>query len=81
LNRLLIDLSRNSSRLVGNTYSLLDTTRLIELGEAAEGRDRLEAQMIVNDQDTIEFLVNEAEATFEQALFATVQLPYLQPFR
>jgi len=34
----------NSSRLEGNTYSLLDTTRLIELGEAAEGRDRLEAQ-------------------------------------
>ena len=30
LNRLLIDLSWNSSRLEGNTYSLLDTTRLIE---------------------------------------------------
>src|ERR1017187_4472971 len=61
LNRLLIDLSWNSSRLEGNTYSLLDTTRLIELGEAAEGRDRLEAQMIVNHKDAIEFLVNEAE--------------------
>ena len=32
LNRLLIDLSWNSSRLEGNTYSLLDTTWLIELG-------------------------------------------------
>src|ERR1700683_5410263 len=62
LNRLLIDLSWNSSRLEGNTYSLLDTTRLIEFGEAAEGRDRLEAQMIVNHKDAIEFLVNEAEA-------------------
>jgi hypothetical protein len=61
LNRLLIDLSWNSSRLEGNTYSLLDTTRLIELGEAAEGRDRLEAQMIVNHKNAIEFLVNEAE--------------------
>jgi hypothetical protein len=61
LNRLLIDLSWNSSRLEGNTYSLLDTKRLIELGEAAEGRDRLEAQMIVNHKDAIEFLVNEAE--------------------
>jgi hypothetical protein len=61
LNRLLIDLSWNSSRLEGNTYSLLDTTRLIELGEAAEGHDRLEAQMIVNHKDAIEFLVNEAE--------------------
>jgi len=62
LNRLLIDLSWNSSRLEGNTYSLLDTTRLIELGEAAEGRDRLEAQMIVNHKDAIEFLVNDADA-------------------
>ncbi|MEY2394517.1 MAG: hypothetical protein QOF94_862 [Acidobacteriaceae bacterium] len=62
LTRLLIDLSWNSSRLEGNTYSLLDTTRLIELGEAAEGRDRLEAQMIVNHKEAIEFLVNDAEA-------------------
>ncbi|HXM13582.1 MAG TPA: Fic family protein, partial [Terriglobales bacterium] len=61
LNRLLIDLSWNSSRLEGNTYSLLDTTRLIELGEVAEGRDRLEAQMIVNHKDAIEFLVNDAD--------------------
>jgi hypothetical protein len=61
LNRLLIDLSWNSSRLEGNTYSLLDTKRLIELGEAAEGRDRLEAQMIVNHKEAIEFLVNDAE--------------------
>ena len=48
LDRILIDLSWNSSRLEGNTYSLLDTRRLIEFGEEAKGRDRLEAQMIVN---------------------------------
>jgi hypothetical protein len=41
LNRLLIDLSWNSSRLEGNTYSLLDTKRLIELGQEAEGRAHL----------------------------------------
>lgn len=61
LNRLLIDLSWNSSRLEGNTYSLLDTKRLIEFGEEPEGRDRLEAQMILNHKDAIEFLVSEAE--------------------
>lgn len=61
LNRLLIDLSWNSSRLEGNTYSLLDTRRLIEFGEEAEGRDRLEAQMILNHKDAIEFLVGTAE--------------------
>jgi hypothetical protein len=60
LNRLLIDLSWNSSRLEGNTYSLLDTKRLIEFGQEAEGRDRLEAQMILNHKDAIEFLVGNA---------------------
>ena len=61
LNRLLIDLSWNSSRLEGNTYSLLDTARLIELGEEVEEKDRLEAQMILNHKEAIEFLVNAAE--------------------
>ncbi len=63
LNRLLIDLSWNSSRLEGNTYSLLDTKRLIELGEEAQGKERLEAQMILNHKDAIEFLVTAAEET------------------
>src|SRR6185437_10822679 len=35
LGRLLIDLSWNSSRLEGNTYSLLDTRRLIDFGKEA----------------------------------------------
>lgn len=60
LSRLLIDLSWNSSRLEGNTYSLLDTKRLIEFGQEAKGRDRLEAQMILNHKDAIEFLVDNA---------------------
>jgi hypothetical protein len=61
LSRLLIDLSWNSSRLEGNTYSLLDTKRLIGLGQEAEGKERLEAQMILNHKDAIEFLVGTAE--------------------
>ena len=146
LNRLLIDLSFHSSRLEGNTYSLLDTTRLLELGKEAEGKDRRDTQMILNHKEAIEFLVDAAGETgfnrhtilnlhalladnlladpeaagrlrhsavgiqgsvfyplegpqrieayfdlvlgsasaiedpFEQAFFALVQLPYLQPF-
>lgn len=60
LNRLLIDLAWNSSRLEGNTYSLLDTRRLLDFGEAAEGRGPREAQMILNHKDAIEFLVANA---------------------
>ena len=61
LARLLIDLAWNSSRLEGNMYSLLDTRRLIELGEEAEGRAHFEAQMILNHKDAIEFLVSSAD--------------------
>ncbi len=60
LSRLLIDLSWNSSRLEGNTYSLLETERLLELGETAEGKDVLEAQMILNHKAAIEMLVELA---------------------
>ena len=60
-NRLLIDLSWNSSRLEGNTYSLLETERLLELGETAEGKDAREAQMILNHKAAIELLVEQAE--------------------
>jgi hypothetical protein len=61
LDRLLIDLSWNSSRLEGNTYSLLETKRLIELGEAAEGKDASEAQMILNHKAAIEYVVESAD--------------------
>jgi hypothetical protein len=61
LDRLLVDLSWASSRLEGNTYSRLDTQNLIEFGRYAEGKDRLEAQMILNHKAAIEMLVDQAE--------------------
>ncbi|QKT03383.1 Fic family protein [Ectothiorhodospiraceae bacterium 2226] len=60
-SRLLIDLSWNSSRLEGNTYSLLETERLLDLGEPAEGKDALEAQMILNHKAAIELLVDQVD--------------------
>ena len=60
-SRLLVDLSWNSSRLEGNTYSLLETERLLELGEAADGADAREAQMILNHKAAIELLVEQAD--------------------
>ena len=61
LDRLLVDLSWNSSRLEGNTYSLLETQRLFEFGENAEGKAAEEAQMILNHKGAIEMLVDQAE--------------------
>ncbi len=60
-DRLLIDLSFNSSRLEGNTYSLLETKRLIKLGRAGRGHNAEETQMIMNHKDAIEFLIESAE--------------------
>lgn len=56
--RLLIELSWNSSRLEGNTYSLLETERLFELSQTAEGKDLRETRMILNHKDAIEFLID-----------------------
>jgi Fic family protein len=61
LDRLLIDLSWSSSRLEGNTYTLLDTRRLLAFSQEAEGKERWEAQMLLNHKDAIEFLVDSAE--------------------
>ncbi|MEI6790631.1 MAG: Fic family protein [Myxococcaceae bacterium] len=61
LNRLLIDLSWNSSRLEGNTYSLLETKRLIELGESTEGKDSAETQMIINHKRAIEYIIDSCD--------------------
>jgi hypothetical protein len=61
LGRLLIDLSWASSRLEGNTYTRLDTQRLIELGLAAPGKPAQETQMILNHKAAIEMLVEGAD--------------------
>lgn len=59
--RLLIDLSYNSSRLEGNTYSRLDTQKLVEEGVTAEGKVQEETVMIMNHKEAILFLVENAQ--------------------
>lgn len=61
LDRLLIDLSWASSRLEGNTYSLLETERLIAFGESAAGKTPFETQMVLNHKAAIEFLVDSVD--------------------
>ena len=61
LSRLLVDLSWASSKLEGNTYSRLDTQNLIELGQAAQGKDAIETQMILNHKTAIEMLIEDAD--------------------
>ena len=60
LDRLIIDLSWNSSRLEGNTYSLLETEILFEIGKDAQGRRFEETQMVLNHKAALEMLAEEA---------------------
>lgn len=67
MDRVLIDLSWNSSRLEGNTYSLLETQRLLERGVSAEGKAAAETQMILNHKGAIELLAeNASEIGFDR---------------
>jgi len=61
MDRLLIDLSWNSSRLEGNTYSLLDTQLLLEAGKNADGKKTEETQMILNHKAAIEMLAEQSD--------------------
>lgn len=60
LERLLIDLSWNSSRLEGNTYSLLDTERLFRERVVPVDQPSRETQMLLNHKQAIEYLVEGA---------------------
>ena len=57
LEQLLIDLSWSSSRLEGNTKSLLDTKELFELGEQPGPMDE-DTLMLLNHKNAIEFMVD-----------------------
>jgi Fic family protein len=59
-NRLLIDLSYNSSRLEGNTYSILETEKLILEGAGALEKLDEERVMILNHKEAIRHLVEKA---------------------
>jgi Fic family protein len=62
LERLVIELSWKSSRIEGNTYTLLDTERLILENKEAPGHSHSEAQMILNHKDAFTFVHENASA-------------------
>jgi Fic family protein len=60
-HRLLIDFTFNSSRLEGNTYTLIDTERLLLQGAAAPGKANAERIMILNHKEAIEYLARHID--------------------
>jgi Fic family protein len=58
MERLAIDLSWKSSQIEGNTYSLLETERLLKEKTTAEGKTKDEAVMLLNHKEAIDFIFN-----------------------
>jgi Fic family protein len=61
LERLAIDLSWKSSQIEGNTYSLLETERLIKEKETAAGKTKDEATMLLNHKAALDFIIAHPE--------------------
>ena len=61
LERLAIDLSWKSSQIEGNTYSLLETERLLKDKETAAGKTKDEAVMLLNHKDALDFIIEHPD--------------------
>ncbi len=59
--RLAIDLSWKSSQIEGNTYSLLETERLLKEKETAAGKTKEEATMLLNHKETLDFIIENRD--------------------
>ena len=57
LERLAIDLCWKSSQIEGNTYSLLETERLLKDKETAAGKTKEEASMLLNHKEALDFII------------------------
>jgi fido (protein-threonine AMPylation protein) len=74
LERLVIELSWKSSRIEGNTYSLLETELLIKDQKEASGHSREEAVMILNHKRAFDMILAHVEEYRELSLKALENL-------
>ncbi len=61
MERLGVDLSWKSSQIEGNTYSLLETERLLRESKTASGKTQAEAVMLLNHKYTLRFLLDNKD--------------------
>lgn len=59
--RLAIDLSWKSSQIEGNTYSLLETERLLKEKETASGKTKEEAMMLLNHKAALDYIIDHPD--------------------
>ena len=61
MERLGIDLSWKSSQIEGNTYSLLETEKLLKEKQTASGKTKEEAVMLLNHKDALDFVLEDPD--------------------
>ena len=65
MERLGIDLSWKSSQIEGNTYSLLETERLLRESKTAAGKTQEEATMLLNHKYALRFILDNPDYMYE----------------
>jgi len=68
LERFIIELSWKSSKIEGNTYTLLDTERLIREGIPAEGHTANETAMVINHKKAFNFIIENLKIIKENGI-------------
>jgi Fic family protein len=71
LERFIIELSWKSSKIEGNTYTLLDTERLIREGIPGEGHTANETAMIINHKKAFSFIMDNFDSLHEDGITAS----------
>lgn len=61
MERLGVDLSWKSSQIEGNTYSLLETERLLKEKQTTQGKTKEEAIMLLNHKDALDFILDNPD--------------------
>lgn len=74
IERMTIDFAWKSSRIEGNTYTLLETEQLIVNKREAEGRKKEEAVMILNHKDVLDYVLNNPEIFLDLTLEAILKI-------
>lgn len=57
--RLTVELAWKSSKIEGNTYTLLDTERLLKDHVSAEGKSSDETNMVINHKNALDYVLND----------------------
>lgn len=77
MERLGIDLSWKSSQIEGNTYSLLETERLLRESKTADGKTQEEATMLLNHKYALRFILDNPDYLQELTVSHIEDIHYL----